>query len=123
MTHDSAPKAPSKPNFGAGMTPGRLPGVDGRTWAARRYREIVEHISADTGGDMPTAKAAIVCRAAALATWCEQAEAEFVRTGELDTATFTTATNTLRRLLLDIGLERVARDVTPTLAEYIEAAK
>jgi len=119
MSTDSTAFAPPPPNFSSGMTPGRLPNVDGRTWAARRYRELVATMGDDLGGELTTAKCAVVCRAAALVTWCEQAEAEFANTGELDIAKFTTATNALRRLLADIGLERQARDLTPSLAEYV----
>jgi len=119
MATDSKPTAPPKPEFSTGLTPGRLPGVDGRSWAARRYRELVHRMASDLGDDLPTAKQAIVCRAASLITWTEQAEAEFARSGELDIQTFTTATNTLRRLLSDIGLERQAKDITPTLQEWI----
>ncbi len=43
-------------------------------------------------------------------------------TGEvLDVQTYTTAVNALRRLLGDLGLERVARDVTPPLADYLKS--
>lgn len=96
-----------------------LPGVDGRTGPARRYRELVYCMVDDLGGDLPTAKQAVVNRAASLIVWCEKQEADFALTGELDVATFTTATNTLRRLLADIGLDRKSKDITPTLHEYL----
>ena len=54
-----------------------------------------------------------------LALWCEAAEAEAAGGKELDLATYCTATNTLRRLLLDIGLERRMRDVTRSIASYL----
>ena len=38
--------------------------------------------------------------------------------GKIDIVTYTTATNTLRRLVADVGLERVARDV-PDLADWL----
>ena len=50
--------------------------------------------------------------------WAEQSEAHFAKTGEMDVQQFTTAVNALRRLLADIGLERVARDV-PSLDEWM----
>lgn len=98
-----------------------LPGVDGRTGPARRYKELVANMAADLGGDLPTAKQAVVNRAATLIVWAEKAEAEFANSGELDTATYTTAINSLRRLLADIGLDRRAKDITPTLSEYISS--
>ena len=39
----------------------------------------------------------------------------------MDVQTYTTAVNALRRLLCDLGLERVARDVTPPLSDYLKA--
>ena len=107
----------------SGLAPGQLPGVDGRTWAARRYRELVAHMASDLGGDLTAASTAIVCRAAALITWTEKAEAEFATTGQIDIQTFTTATNSLRRLLADIGLDRRELDVTPTLEQYLAAKR
>ena len=62
----------------------------------------------------------IARRAAFLATWCEQRETELASGIDIDIAAFTTACNTLRRLLADIGLERRARDITPSLANYLE---
>jgi len=121
MATDSKPKAPPKPNFSTRQGNGTalLSGVDGRSTMARRYRELVGSMSDDLGGDLPAAKQAIVNRAATLIAWAEQAESEFARTGEMDVQTFTTATNALRRLLADIGLERQSRDITPTLQEWI----
>jgi hypothetical protein len=39
----------------------------------------------------------------------------------IDTAAYCTLTNSLRRLLSDLGLERRPRDVTPELSKYIAA--
>ena len=111
------PKVQAMTRQGTGAT--LLPGVDMRTGPARRYRELVYCMVEDLGGDLPTAKQAVVNRAASLIVWCEKQEAEFALSGDLDVATFTTATNTLRRLLADIGLDRQTKDITPTLAEYL----
>lgn len=96
-----------------------LQGVDMRTHGGRRFKELC----ADLVGhlcDSPTApQLAIIRRAAALAVWCEQAEAEQAQGGDFDVASYTTAANTMRRLLSDLGLERKARDVTPDLQSYI----
>ena len=118
MTTRSSTLVQTKPEFSTGITPGKLPNVDGRTWPARRYRELVANMSSDLGGEVSTCKAAIVCRAASLMTWCEQQEAEHANSGKLDIQVYTTAVNSLRRLLADLGLERVARDV-PDLQTWI----
>jgi len=96
-----------------------LAGVDMRTHGGRRFKELcadlIDHLCDD-----PTApQLAIIRRAAALAVWCEQAEAEQAQGGDFDVASYTTAANTMRRLLADLGLERKARDVTPSLSDYI----
>jgi hypothetical protein len=96
-----------------------LEGVDGRSAAARRYRDVLNELISDLGGDPSGAQSAIARRAAALCVVCEQAEAEMVAGGELDLAAFTTAANSLRRLLSDLGLERRAKDITPSLSQYL----
>jgi len=118
MTTKSQTIAQTKVEFSAGIIAGQLPGVDGRTLPARRYRELVANMAADLGGDLTMAKQAIVCRAAALITWTEQTEAEYANNGKMDISHYTTATNALRRLLADIGLDRVARDV-PDLQDWL----
>lgn len=96
-----------------------LQGVDMRTSGGRRFKELCADL-VDHLGDDPTApQLAIIRRAAALGVWCEQAEADQAQGKELDVAAYTTATNTLRRLMADLGLERRARDVTPDLRDYI----
>jgi hypothetical protein len=96
-----------------------LENVDGRSATARRYRDILNELISDIGGDPSGAQTAIARRASALCVVCEQAEAEMVAGGVLDLAEFTTAANSLRRLLSDLGLERRARDITPSLADYL----
>ena len=54
-----------------------------------------------------------------MAVWCEQAEAEAAGGKTLNIAEYATATNTLRRLLLDLGLERRMRDITPRIDAYL----
>jgi hypothetical protein len=94
--------------------------VDGRSAFARRYRDILAQLVSDLGGDPSEAQSLIARRAATLAVWSEQAEAQLASGVELDIGEFTTAVNALRRLLCDLGLERRMRDVT-SLATYLEA--
>lgn len=79
---------------------------------------MVAHLAGD-----PTApEFHLIRRASALSVWCEAAEVEQASGGQLDVASYTTATNTLRRLLSDLGLERRMRDATPRLSDYIDGA-
>lgn len=96
-----------------------LPGLDGRSHQARRFKEILAALSADLGGGLTEAQQAIAARAATLAIWCEAAESDFANGQPFDVATYATSANAMRRLLADLGLERRARDVTPTLAQYL----
>jgi hypothetical protein len=73
-------------------------------------------------GGAPTApQQAIISRAAALMIWCESQETALASGADFDVAAFTTASNSLRRLLTDLGLERRLKDVTPSLHEFIAA--
>jgi hypothetical protein len=83
--------------------------IDGRTVAARRYRDVTSQIVQDIGGDPSEAEAAITRRAGTLIVWCEEAEAAMARGEKFDIGAYTTATNALRRLLSDIGLRRRPR--------------
>src|SRR4051794_36916850 len=81
-----------------------LHNIDGRSITARRYRDILSELVSDMGGDPSGAQMAIARRASALCCVCEQAEAEMVAGGSINLAEFTTAANSLRRLLSDLGL-------------------
>lgn len=96
-----------------------LQGVDMRTNGGRRFKELCADLVQHLCDDATAPQLAIIRRAAALAVWCEQAEAGQARGDDLDIAAYSTASNTLRRLLTDLGLDRKARDITPSLADYI----
>lgn len=95
--------------------------IDGRSREARRFRDIYQAFVAHLGGEewITETRRHLAKRASALATWCEVEEAKLAMGGELDITAYTTSVNALRRLLVDLGLERVARDITPSLEEYI----
>jgi hypothetical protein len=97
-----------------------LENADGRDALPRRYRDIVAELVHDLGGSPTEAQTIILRRAATLAVWCEQKEAQLAAGGDLDIGPFTTAANSLRRLLCDLGLERRLRDITPSVGRYLE---
>ena len=111
------PKAQAGTRQGSGAI--ALEGVDGRSWGARRYRELVADLVEHLGGEVTAPQEALIRRAGQLQVWCEEQEAVFARNEPFDVALYTTAANALRRLLVDLGLERKARDVTPDLRAYI----
>jgi len=112
---------PAKPQGRTKIGTGKaiLSNVDGRTTEMRRYKEILSQLVSDAGGDPSEAIMLIIRRAATIAVWCEQAEVAMANGDDLDIAEFTTATNALRRLLVDIGLERRTKDITPDLRTYV----
>lgn len=98
-----------------------LAGVDGRSLVARRFREIYCAIESDLGGDLTEAQRHLVARAATMGLWLEQREVELADGSEFDAGAYATISNAQRRILSDLGLERRARDITPTLAQYLAA--
>lgn len=122
MASQSNSKAPMPPQFSTrkGNAGFVLAGVDGRSAMARRFREIVSNIESDLGGDLSEAQRHLTARAATLAIWAEERETELAEGKEFDASQYATIANAMRRLLGDLGLERRARDVTPSLASYLE---
>lgn len=97
---------------------------DGRGVAVRRYRDVLAALVSDLGGDPSEAQAIIARRAATLAVWCEQTESGMAAGNPIDIGAFTTATNALRRLLADLGLERRMKDIGgTTLRDRLVSAK
>jgi hypothetical protein len=111
------PKPQAATRLGTGGTV--LAGVDMRTSGGRRFRELCADLVHHLAGDPTAPQLAIIRRAAALAVWCEQAESAQAQGGDFDVGAYTTAANSLRRLLADLGLERRMRDATPTLDQYL----
>lgn len=127
MTLQNMPAASStparfKPEARSRVSNGKavfLDNVDGRSVLARRYRDILNQLTSDIGGDPSEAQGVLCRRAATLAVWCEQAESAMAAGHALNIAEFTTAVNTLHRLLCTLGLERVAREIVPSFERYI----
>ena len=92
-----------------------------RNWLKLTSFALIDHaqLISDIGGDPSEAQSLIARRAATLAVWCEQEEAVLASGKPLNIGEYATATNTLRRLLLDLGLERRMRDITPRIDAYL----
>src|SRR5258707_15507634 len=98
-----------------------LPGLDGRTSAARRFRDLVSSYIADQGGldRCSEVKLGLMRRLAAIVVQAEQLEARMVNGEAIDIATLCTLASTTVRLSQRLGLERQARNVTPSLGQYL----
>jgi hypothetical protein len=99
--------------------------ADMRSAWARRYKDLLQiHLADLNGADAcSAAEQAILKRACTLITECERMEARFATNGgatleELET--FQRASNTMKRLLVTLGLERRMKDVsTPSLGQLL----
>ncbi|MER8648408.1 MULTISPECIES: hypothetical protein [unclassified Mesorhizobium] len=88
--------------------------VDGRSTVARRYRDVLALLSDAIGGAPSDAQALLLRRAATLSVICEQAESDMAGGKPINAAAYSTSTNTLRRVLADLGLAKSRR--APTAA-------
>ena len=98
-----------------------LPGLDGRTGAARRFRDLVNSYIADMGGldRCSEIRLGLLRRLAATTVQAEMLEARMVNGEAIDIATLCTLASTTVRLSQRLGLERRTRDVTPSLNQYL----
>ena len=122
-THTTSSGVPPAKQGRSRLTNGAtLPGVDGRSAWVRRLRDLINLHTADLGGDVTVAEAAIIRRAATLIVELEQLELKFATAGEAQPQQlelYQRTANSLRRLLEAVGLERRAKDVTPSVAAYV----
>ena len=101
--------------------------VDGRSGWARRLRDLVHAHTSDLGGDgnLSEAERVLVRRAAMLTLQLELMEFNWAKNSEGEAGpksirVYQQCTNTLRRTLECLGIQRRPKDVTPTLRHYIE---
>ena len=122
MTAPSQPLEAASPRARSRVTNHRdlLPNIDGRSLIARRYRDIVAAVIVDQGGldRMAEARLQLVRRFAACAVLAESMEARLVNGEALDIAEYSTLTSTLVRVAQRIGINRVAKDITPDPLTY-----
>jgi hypothetical protein len=101
-----------------------LPMTDGRSATARRFKDLVEDIAADLGGRdrLSEGQRQLIRRAAMLSAECERQEALAARgEAEFNCELYGTLCDRLGRLFGRLGLERVAKDATPSLSDYLQA--
>lgn len=96
-------------------------GGDGRSAWTRRWRDLCAAHASDLGGEghLSEAQKSLIKRAATLAIALEQMEATASAGGRLDIDLFGRTVGNLRRTLETLGLERRARDATPTLDSIV----
>jgi hypothetical protein len=112
-------RRPSKQRSRVTNNAALLPDIDGRSALARRFKDIASQILVDQGG----------------AARCSESRTQLVRRGRrlfgradgepshqrwrIDIQAHALLCSTLARLGSRIGLGRIAKDITPSLAEYL----
>jgi hypothetical protein len=98
-----------------------LPGIDQRLAIARRYRDLVAQIVSDQGGvdRCSETRMQLIRRFASGAVLAEALEARLARGENVDISEYALLSSTLVRLANRIGIERVARDISPTLSDIL----
>lgn len=86
-----------------------LSGVDGRSAKARRYRDLVESLSLELGGELTEAERLQVRNAATLQLHSEELTAAMVRGEAVDPEEITRAANGATRALAGLRKRRAAK--------------
>jgi len=96
----------------------------GDTAWARRFRDVLAEIIGDLGGRdvLSEGQRQLSRRAATISIMCEKLEGEAAAGNEIDLDLYGTLTDRLGRCFHRLGLKRQARDVTPSLSEYLARA-
>jgi hypothetical protein len=99
-----------------------LSDFDLRAPYGRRAIKLRNGLISDLGGDPTNAQREIAQRAAVLSVMLESYEARWLAGEEINETLYTTLANCQRKSLDVLGYERKARDITPTLTEYLKTA-
>ena len=127
---DSGQNEQRSPYFRSRVSHGSklLPAIDGRSMAARVFRDTYHSMVAHCGGedDLPETMRLMCRRAAAIEAECINLEARFTlarQKGEepvpADVDLYQRLTNTLRRVCEVLGWQRTARDISPSLGDLL----
>ena len=98
---------------------------DGRSPWSRRYRDLVALFADDAGGleTLTELKLALIRRCAALVCECERMENALADGEKVDVDLLARLSSHIRRVAESIGIDRVRRDVTPTIGELVARHK
>jgi hypothetical protein len=99
-----------------------LPGIDGRSIIARRYRDITSAITMDQAGagECSESRLQLIRRFAAACCMAEEMEAKLVRGEQIDITEHALLCSTLVRISSRIGIDRRMKHVTPSLSDYLQ---
>jgi hypothetical protein len=101
-----------------------LPGIDGRSLIARRFRDISNAIISDQAGlsEISEARLQLIRRFSACAVLAEEMESQMANGVDIDIAKHALLCSSLVRLAQRIGIGRRSRNITPqsTLADMLD---
>ena len=88
---------------------------------SRRFRDVLEQIVVDLSGPdgLSEGQRQLARRAATIAIACERLEGEAAAGNGIDISEYSLLTSTLVRVVSRLGINRVPRDVTPSLADIM----
>jgi hypothetical protein len=100
-----------------------LDDLDRRTASAKAALRLRAEIVADLGGEdrLSAMERAIVNNAAVIAAMLESMATKYLAGQAIELGSYATLSNSLRRLLQDVGLQRRALDVQTDLRSYMKA--
>lgn len=118
MNAETAPEASGK--GGGKLRLLTLSDLDGRTKARKDADAFLNSVLSDLGGEdhVPAGKRALAEHAAIMNAMAMHQGAQFLSGEPVSIGDYATLTNALRRLLETVGLERVAKDITPSISQY-----
>ena len=98
-----------------------LDDMDRRTNAYRRCAELIAHVERDLGGPgrLSNAQQQLIRHAALTTGMIEDLGSRWLSGEPIDPTMFATLTNSARRLFETVGLQRVPREVVPTVDRYL----
>jgi hypothetical protein len=99
-----------------------LDDLDRRTGAYRKTVELIEAIESDAGGrdQLSTGQRQLVQRAAVTGALLEEIETRWLRGEDIDPAIYAMLGNAQRRLLVEVGLKRVPKELNGHDRELID---
>jgi hypothetical protein len=102
-----------------------LPDVDGRSVVARRYRDIIGAVMSDQGGaeNLSETRLQLIRRFSGASVLAEQIEARLALGEQIDIREYSLLVSTMVRVAQRLGIERRAKNVTPSLGQYLSNRK
>ena len=95
----------------------------GDTAWSRRFRDVLAEIISDMGSDgLSEGQRQLARRGATISIQCEKLEGIAAASGEIDLEQYGRLTDRLGRCFQRLGLKRQARDVGPTLSDFLPRA-